>query len=467
MDKPDDHFPEFAAKMAQAGVSEAAMRAFRHNYQRLLAGNTGLIPESEIQPVRDLPSLAEIARDTRPDLSLLDHTAVLKLNGGLGTSMGLEKAKSLLPVRDGLTFLDYIARQILWLRSRHHTQLRFVLMNSFATSEDTLEHLKRYPELGAPAELELLQSQIPKVDAATLRPVSWPDHPQLEWCPPGHGDIYPSLLASGMLESFLNAGVKYLFVSNSDNLGATLDASLLTWFARSDKPFVMEVAERTPSDRKGGHLALRHGRFLLRESAQTVAEDEPAFQDIRKHRFFNTNNLWLRLDQLLTALKQSGGFLPLPLISNRKTVDPRLKHSTPVIQLETAMGSAIELFENSGAVIVGRERFAPVKTTSDLFLLRSDAYTITEDLRFSLSTGRNDGPPNIDLDPLHYKLVDQLETKTTAGVPSLKACTSLTVRGPVAFRRGNVFRGVVAVSNTSAEERQLPDGEYHNVSQVL
>ena len=60
-------------------------------------------------------------------------------------------------------------------------------------------------------------------------------------CPPGHGDIYPSLLGSGFLDRLLSKGVKYLFVSNSDNLGATLDVDLLAYFAKTDKAFIMEV----------------------------------------------------------------------------------------------------------------------------------------------------------------------------------------------------------------------------------
>ncbi|HEX4644081.1 MAG TPA: UTP--glucose-1-phosphate uridylyltransferase, partial [Verrucomicrobiae bacterium] len=109
------------------------------------------------------------------------QAVVVKLNGGLGTSMGLENAKSLLVIKDGLTFLDFIARQVLHLREAHRAPLRFLLMNSFSTSGDTLAFLKKYPELGAPETLELMQSSVPKIDAATLKPVSWPANPQLEW----------------------------------------------------------------------------------------------------------------------------------------------------------------------------------------------------------------------------------------------------------------------------------------------
>jgi len=281
---PGDRFGEFEVKMREAGVSEFTLRAFRHNYSQLKASDSGLIPERNIRQIPDLPRLEAITSCTTPNLELLGQTVILKLNGGLGTSMGLDRAKSLLIVRDALTFLDFTVRQVRWLRNRHAGNLRFLLMNSFSTSQETLNFLRQFPELGKPEALELMQSQVPKVDARTLGPIAWPDNPAFEWCPPGHGDIYPSLLSSGLLERLLAEGAKYLFVSNSDNLGANLDLTLLTYFASSGNDFLMEVAERTSSDRKGGHLAERDGKLLLRESAQCPKDDMPAFQDIQQHR---------------------------------------------------------------------------------------------------------------------------------------------------------------------------------------
>lgn len=461
MDKRTELLGEFEAKMRAAGVREAAVRAFKHSYQSLLAGDTGMIPEDSIQVVSELPRLEEVTTSRSNRSHLLSEAVLLKLNGGLGTSMGLESAKSLLEAKNGLTFLDFTVRQVLHARQKHSVPLSFVMMNSFSTSGDTISFLGKYPQLGPPEQIELMQSQAPKVDAKTMRPIAWPANPQLEWCPPGHGDIYPSLLGSGLLDQWLAEGRKFLFVSNSDNLGADLDLHVLSYFAESGKPFMMEVAQRTASDSKGGHLARRGDRFLLRESAQCPKEDLPSFQDIRQHRFFNTNNLWIRLDSLKKVIEANDGFVPLPLIKNEKTVDPREQNSPKVFQLETAMGAAIQCFENAGALVVPRTRFAPVKTTSDLLALRSDAYEITEDWRVVLASDR---PPTIDLDSKHYKLVDQLEKKLANGVPSLKNCHELQVRGPVLFSSGNVFQGKVSVTNGSSQARALPPGEYENRS---
>jgi UDP-N-acetylglucosamine pyrophosphorylase len=467
MDTKTDQFAEFKAKMQKAGVRPTAIRAFQHSFEALLAGDTGLIPEDSIEAITDLPTLEQVEARTNEREKLLAEVVMIKLNGGLGTSMGLEGAKSLLKAKNDLTFLDFIVKQVLHLRAQHRLPISFILMNSYTTSDDTLEFLRKYPELGDPAQLELMQSQVPKVDTQTLRPVSWPPNPRLEWCPPGHGDIYPSLLGSGLLDRWLSAGRKFLFVSNSDNLGATLDSRVLGYFAETGKPFLMEVAERTASDSKGGHLARRGDRFLLRESAQCPKADQPTFQDIHKHRFFNTNNLWLRLDSLKEILQAHDGFIPLPLIKNQKNVDPREPNSATVFQLETAMGAAIQCFADAGALVVPRTRFAPVKTTSDLLVLRSDAYEITEDWQIVLAGHGGQPPPALDLDPNHYKIVDQLDEMTAGGVPSLKDCQQLTVRGPVLFDSGNVFKGKASITNCSSEPRHLAAGIYSDCSKVI
>ncbi len=171
-------------------------------------------------------------------------------------------------------------------------------------------------------------------------------------------------------------GYRYAFTSNVDNLGATIEPAILGYFVAQGLPFMMEVADRTEADQKGGHLARRAatGRLLLRETAQCPPSDTEAFQDITRHRYFNTNNLWINLDALADLLARSEDGVALPLIRNSKTVDPRDPDSPPVYQLETAMGAAIELFDGAGAIRVPRSRFAPVKTTDDLLGVRSDAY---------------------------------------------------------------------------------------------
>ena len=456
------NFAAFETKMIAAGMGDAAIRAFRRNYEALLRSESGLIPEATISPAEGLASFEEIAATGAADAALLSQAVVIKLNGGLGTGMGLQGPKSLLSVREGVNFLDLMVRQILELRKTSGANVRLLLMNSFSTSEDTLAHLAKYRAQGLAdaAEVELMQNQIPKIDAATFLPVEWPADPDLEWCPPGHGDLYPALVGSGWLDRLLAEGVKYAFVSNSDNLGAILDPAILRYFAESGAPFLMEVTRRTAADRKGGHLAVRKsdGRLLLREVAQCPEEDMAAFQDIDRHRYFNTNSLWLRLDLLKEQLAADSGVLPLPMIRNNKTVDPRDKKSTAVVQLESAMGAAIECFEGAAAIDVPRSRFAPVKTTGDLLALRSDAYEVLDDGQVRLTASRNGVPPVISLSD-EYKLVDAIEA---LGVPGLIGCDSLTISGPIRFAAGVVIEGKVEFKNTSPENMTVEPGVYRD-----
>ena len=233
--------------------------------------------------------------------------------------------------------------------------------------------------------------------------------------------------------------------------GATLDPAILGHVIANDLPFLMEVADRTEADAKGGHLALQGGQLILRERAQCAPEDAATFQDHRRHRYFNTNNLWLDLDALQARLDAVGG-MHLPLIRNAKTVDPRDGTSPAVYQLESAMGAAIAVFPGSAALRVPRSRFSPVKTTADLLRVRSDATTLTEDHRV-ISTAK---PPLIALDARYYKLVSDLEARFPAGAPSLKGCSRLTVHGDWTFGTGVVVEGDVVLESETPQ--RIADG---------
>jgi UTP--glucose-1-phosphate uridylyltransferase len=440
------------SKMRREGLSESAVETFAFYERKLREGDRGTLPESAIEPLEGLPDAEELPES---DGAALGQAVVLKLNGGLGTSMGMTRAKSLVEVKDGLTFLDVIVRQILWLRERHGAAVPLLLMNSFATHEDTLAALERYPDLAVDGlPLDFLQGRVPKLLEDGHEPVTWPADPALEWSPPGHGDVYTSLAGSGLLDQLLERGYRYVFISNSDNLGAVLDPRILDWFASEGLPFLSESTDRTEGDRKGGHLARRRadGGLVLRETAQTPDVDREAFENVSRHRYFNSNNIWVDLGALQRTLSERGGVLGLPMIVNRKTVDPNDPSSPPVVQLETAMGAAIGVFEGAGALRVPRSRFTPVKTTSDLLVVRSDAYRLGED--WTVSTAR-DQPPVVSLDPQYYKLMDDFEPRFPSGPPSLVECDRLTVEGDVTFGRDVTVRGAVKVQGP----RRIADGE--------
>jgi UTP--glucose-1-phosphate uridylyltransferase len=425
------HLGEFAAKMAKAGLKPLVLDTFAHYYRKLVGGATGLIHDADIQPVSpaEIPQAAALAGHAPAGKQLMPRTVRIVLNGGLGTSMGLIGPKSLLKVKQGRSFLEIILRQA------ELTNSRLALMNSFNTHTATLAAIERLKPSRMP--LCFLQHKFPKILQRGLRPVEWPANRELEWNPPGHGDVYAALHASGMLRALLSDGVRYAFICNADNLGAGIDEALLGYFDAKGFPFMMEVAEKTPADIKGGHLARhRNGRLILRESAQCPEEESAAFQDIRRYRFFNTNNIWVNLE-FLKELIQEHRIVDLPMIVNPKPLDPRDAKSPHIYQIETAMGSAISLIDGAAAVNVARARFLPVKTCNDLLAVRSDCFVYSEHDGLKPNPARAAGGRSerikIQLDPAYYGKFDLLEQRFAQGEPSLVDCDALTICGDVRF----------------------------------
>lgn len=451
-----------ARRMQRIRQPRLAIDSFLKQYRQLVQGHTGLVTRDQIEPLSDVPEASALQDYRKAGEHALPKALILKLNGGLGTSMGLDKAKSLLPVKDGRTFLDLVIAQVLRLRQKHGCTLPLVLMDSFNTQDDAIKTFLRYPALeagqrGLPPTF--LQHQVPKIRQDNLMPVEWLQDRSKEWCPPGHGDLYLALCTSGMLTRLLDRGFEYAFVANVDNLGATLDLTILGYFADRQLPFLMEVTERTEADRKGGHIARgKDGRLVLRERAQCPAEEEAEFQDIRKYRYFNTNNLWLNLRALKQRLDDCQRLPDLPLIVNRKPVEPRDAASAAVYQLETAMGAALSVFPNAQALNVPRARFSPVKTTEDLLALWSDAYVLTDEGTLELHPSRNLRPIVVQLDPVFYGAYGDFAARFAAGAPSLMACESLKVEGDFRFGRGVLIQGKVHLRNTSPRQELVEDG---------
>ena len=443
------------AKMRDAGVDPIAIDVFSSYYTQIEEGRTGIIPEDSISPLTDPDRLDDVTVDDEVAADALDHTVIIKLNGGLGTSMGLDRAKSLLPVRNGKSFLDIIVGQVRAAREQHGARLPLLFMDSFNTRDDTLEALEQYPDVqvdGLP--LDFLQNQEPKLRADDLTPVEFPTDPRLEWCPPGHGDLYTALLGSGILDQLLDKGYRYASVSNGDNLGATPDARIAGWFAATGAPYAAELCRRTVNDRKGGPLAVRKsdGHLVLRDTAQTADDEMTYFTDESRHPFFHTNNLWFDLRALREVMTERHGVMGLALIRNEKTVDPKDSSTTPVIQVESAMGAAIEVFEGATCIVVDRARFLPVKTTNELLLLRSDVYDLDERFHLCKTT---DNVCEVDLDKQFYKRVGDFDRRL-GEPPSLKDATSLKVAGDWTFGAHVTVTGDAVLSTD--EPATVPDG---------
>lgn len=395
-----DGLQKAVKKMKDDGVSKTFIHVFERFYKILEKDESSYIRESDITPVKKIHKLSKSFQkvvqllDNRinedDNQNLVDKTMIIKLNGGLGTTMGLDRAKSLLEVKPNYTFLDIIMNNLLANRKEFRTYFPILFMNSFRTSQDTLKFLEKYgdginPEIEECNEelpIEIIQHHEPKLKESDLSPVEYPQNPSLEWCPPGHGDFYTAFYDSGALKKYLDAGFEYAFVSNADNLGAVFDFQILEYFADSDATIMLELADKTDADIKGGHIVRsQDGHLVLREVAQIHDDDKKEALDKKKHPYFNTNSIWLNLPKLYERLCMSDGVLSLPLITNRKRVNPNDKNSEKVIQMESAIASAIDIFDDATLINVPRSRFLPVKTHDDLELLRSKKYKLTKDFR--------------------------------------------------------------------------------------
>jgi UTP--glucose-1-phosphate uridylyltransferase len=446
------HLPAFIEKMESEHLPRLVIDTFVNYYKQVSKGATGLISDRELNPVSE-EEIADARKQGAYNIAgekAYPQAVMIVLNGGLGTSMGLTGAKSLLAVKDEKSFLQ------LKIEQAEAKGIGLIFMNSFNTDEDTRAAVAAIRPSQPPRYF--LQHKFPKILRENLAPAQWPPNPELEWNPPGHGEIYTALHTSGLLDKLLADGVMYALIANSDNLGATMDPALLGYFCEKKFPIMMEVAQRTPADMKGGHLA-RHakGRLILREIAQCPEDERKSFQDIAYYRFFNTNSLWINLKALRRLISTSEAIY-LPIILNPKTLDPRDKSSPAVYQIETARGSAVSLFDGAAAVNVPQERFCPVKKCSDLLAVRSDCFILSDDSSLISNPKRRLGRIKINLDPDYYGSIEQFDARFPQGPPSLIDCDSLTVQGDVVFEKEVTIKNTVRICNTRSQPVTISSG---------
>uniref|UniRef100_A0A5S6R4Y6 UTP--glucose-1-phosphate uridylyltransferase n=1 Tax=Trichuris muris TaxID=70415 RepID=A0A5S6R4Y6_TRIMR len=447
---------EVMIKMVPEAARERWAKYF-DGFRRLFANFLQVRPTVEWSKISHLPEGALQPYDslTQPNDSavkdLLNKVIVVKLNGGLGTSMGCKGPKSLIAVRHDLTFLDLTIQQLECLNTKHGVDIPLVLMNSFNTEEDTKRALRKYRNVKVTVHT-FNQSCYPRINRETMMPVSH-NVDKLDndaWYPPGHGDFYESFYSSGLLEMFLNSGKEYCFVSNIDNLGATMDTKIMNAMIENGNEFVMELTDKTRADVKGGTLISYDGLIRLLELPQVPKEHRDEFYSVTKFKYFNTNNLWMKL----SAIKQLvvDNKMDMEIIVNPKTME----NGIDVLQLETAAGSAIKNFHGAIGIIVPRSRFLPVKKTQDLLLVMSNLYEL-ENGTLRLSDNRLFSPvPLVKLGSSFDRVSNFL--KRFSGIPDMLECDHLTVAGDVWFGKNIKLRGTVIIIANHGDRIDIPPG---------
>ncbi len=446
-------------KMIQEGLSSEFIADFLSKIGEVRNGETGIVKWEEVgdlDPQSDEISLEDIEVSHPGNPSSLRELVVIKLNGGLGTSMGLSGPKSLIEIKNGMSFLEVISRQIGFIRKMYNLEVPLILMDSFSTQKQSQEEFLRigfnqnYPT-------SFLQHKVPRLLTKELKPLELEKDKQEEWCPPGHGDIWFTLLETGLLDKLLENGYKIAFVSNGDNLGATVHLGILDYMLKENLEFCMEMTPKTLADKKGGAIFRRfvNGQkrnLQLLETAQVPPEHMFEFEGLGKFRTFSTNNLWIRLDVLKEKLLSENFRLSL-------IVNPKKVGGQDVLQLETAMGSAIQNFSKAKGIVVPRDRFAPVKKCEDYLVRRSDAYSLNNDFSVTMSEERKVaklGELVLELDEKYYKKVGDFSARLQV-IPSLVRCTSLKVEGDILFDTKVTIEGDVILVNSSTTQKKLSE----------
>lgn len=410
-------------------------------YKRFLRERNVKIDWDNIEhPKGKIVNYDELTECSEENKVLLNKLAVLKLNGGLGTTMGMVGPKSAIKVKNGKNFIDLVYTQLDALNKKYGTEVPLILMNSFNTDERTKKIIKKYSDIKT-----IKQSVFPRISAENLMPISGEEM----WYPPGHGDVFITLINSGMLDELIAEGKEYLFISNIDNLAATVDLKILQYFASEDLDFCMELTEKTRADIKGGTLINYNGILTLLEIAQVPSNKKSEFTSVRKFKVFNTNSIWIRLK----ALKEIDiDKFDLDIIQNKKVVN-----GESVIQLETAMGAAIKNFPSNCGILVPRTRFLPIKTCSDLFLVESNVF---EEKNGYLSYNPNKltkSNPTVKLIGKNFSKITEYE-EAFESIPDIVDLEILTVVGDVKFGKNVVLKGIVVIMSPDGSSIQIPEG---------
>ena len=380
---------------------------------------------TDVVPVSD----GFVRYDALQESSELPRVAQIKLNGGLGTSMGCEGPKSLIQCdSSGRSFIDVIVD----MHERSPISSHLVFLNSFNTSSATSKFLNStYPDLNW---VEVMQYPFKKINLATNEPFEEASPNVLN--PPGHGSVYFDLYHSGCLHQLQSDGVDYLFISNADNLAASCDARIAAYLKSSNCPFLMELTPKRETDVKGGTIVKKQGKLTLWEIAQVSSDQMELFQS---QPVFNTNNIWVNVSALIQVIESNA--LALDLILNKK-----VKDGVSFIQMEYAMGSAIQSFSDAQAMIVPRSRFFPVKKTSDLFLLLSDFTRFDSSGQLQWDDNR---VINITCEPPFDTVAGFFDHLTV--VPSIHELKQLVLKGEIFFNHQVTLTGDVHISLNDSE----------------
>jgi UTP--glucose-1-phosphate uridylyltransferase len=347
--------PLFARARGEAGLSAQE--------RNRVTGSVELPAEADLPDVPS-PGTASDDRFTSIGLESLrrGEAAFCVLAGGMATRMG-GVVKALVEAIDGCTFLDARLRENAGWSARVHTPVPLWLMTSEATDAPIREALERAK---APSHVTTFLQDL-SVRLTRGGRLFLGDDGQPSTYAPGHGDLPDALRRSGLLASFEQGGGKYVWIANLDNLGATLDASLLGDFIEGGSDLRVEVAGKETGDRGGipvwADASDGNGGIVRRLQVLEEFRLPPGF-DPATVRVFNTNTFLVRADRLLRASVRYGWFEVEKKVGARIAV----QFERLLQELTSAMQASYVRVPRHGET----SRFLPVKDFDELARRRDD-----------------------------------------------------------------------------------------------
>ena len=262
-----------------------------------------------------------------------------------------------MPVREGRSFLGLAVDNARQVAADAGGRIPILLMNSFATDAATKQHFTENENFGAPADDIEHFTQFVQLRMTEKGELFRLDSGELAPFGPGHGDFAPAIRASGCLQRFLEAGGKYVFVRNVDNLGALADPAVLGHHIRSGKQITCELAPKVDGD-VGGAPYLYRDRVQLVEQIRYPEGFDASVVDV-----FNCNTITFSADALTDPIELGRYFV-------QKNVEGR-----KAVQIEHLIGEMTAHLPTNYLKILRdgpHSRFLPIKKPDELQTLRPE-----------------------------------------------------------------------------------------------
>lgn len=339
---------------------------------------------------------------------LLEKLVIVKFNGSLGTRIGFSGPKCTMEIGGGLTCLDLIINQIEDLNAKYGCNIPLLLLNAGSAHRGVLKFLEKHPN----KNIHCVPQSSLHLDSFSNSSAKGQDNED-EMNSFNLAEVVLPLVNSGKLGELSSQGKEFILMLGSDNLAQVVDLKILYHMMENDIGFCLEVMPKSSE---------------IEESKQSQNEEDTPIPTTKKNWKF-VDTVWMGIQSIENILEG-------------RAAEENLTIS--------------KLFDNHFSLSVPKSRYLPVEATSDLFLLQSDLYTLSEGTVTRNTARENPTDPSIELGPL-FKTVNDFQERFKS-IPSIIGLDSLKVAGDVSFGTGITLKGKVNIHARPGTRIEIPDG---------